>query len=133
MSNYLIAFIPFILFYFLARIMMDRANRKLDAEKKAEMVDLFSNRSPLRYLWLAFLLGGLYAVWQAELLDLNYTLAFYFAGLIVYSVFYGRKSVGLLKANNFPPDYIRAYLSATLFQWAGIAFLVFGMILVRNG
>ena len=91
MSTYLIAFIPFILFYFLARIMMDRANRKLEPEKKAEMVDLFSNRSPMRYVWLALLMGGLYAVWQAELLDLNYTLAFYFAGLIVYSVFYGRK------------------------------------------
>ncbi len=133
MSSSFLAFIPFLLFLILSRMQMQKANRSLDDQQKVLLIDLFSKKSPLRYVWLALLLGSLYAIWEFGLLDMYIALALYFAGLIVYSLYYGRKSLTLLKANDFPTSYIRAYMSATLFQWAGIAFMVFALIYMANG
>ncbi|MHB1279604.1 MAG: hypothetical protein ACYC1Q_14550, partial [Bacteroidia bacterium] len=92
MENYMLALIVLLAFLLLSRLVNEKAMKKLEMEKKAALVDIFSkNRS-----WTLGILIAIFAIYFViigyELLDFYWTniayiivLFIYMAGMAVYA------------------------------------------------
>ena len=115
-------------FIFGARTINDRAVKKLDAEKKVELIDLFSGSRSWNFLLLLVIIGLFFLVLRFDLLDPVISIVLYIVALVAYMVFFGKISYDKLKKNDFPADFIRSYIISVSIRLVGIvvfmAFLI---------
>ena|SRR5687767_12310955 len=121
MDNYMIGVLVLLVCVLIARILNDRANKKLDQSKKAELIDLFSKSSAYHFGILIAILSLFYL--NIKMNCIGPTLA-----LTIYTIFFVLFFIGIsylyhkkLKDNNFPESYIRLYLLSICIRFLGIA------------
>lgn len=125
MDHFMLAFLLLIGSIFLSRYVNDRAIQKLEQDKKAQLVDLFSNRRNYSTFILFGIVALFFAVIHFNWLDAFLTYVIYALSIIVYMVVNGYRSYQQLKQLQFPDFYIRAYLPSTFIRFASIVIFLF--------
>lgn len=120
MDNYPLAFLVLLISFFLSRIVNNNAVKKLEAQEKADLVDLFSaNRS-----WTFGILIAVFAFYfvsiKYELLDLFWTNILYISVLFIYMTMMFVYAFKKLKEQNFPESYIKSYILSTAIRYVGL-------------
>ena len=120
MSPFLSATLVLIAAMFGSRLIQDSANRKLENDKKALLVDLFSkNRTAL--LGSLFLIIGLFLLnTQYGWIDDGLAFFAYISLILLFITITSINAYGKLKVNAFPMNYIRAFLIATAIRVLGM-------------
>ena len=120
----MIAVVVLFLSIVLSRLINERANRKLDQEKKALLVDIFAKD---RITSIGVLLGIIVLFF----IGLKYTTVkplvaylIYFAVLLVFMIYSSYRSYKKLEKADFPKPYINQYLVATAIRFLGIVLFV---------
>ena len=128
MDYFMIAFIVFMVFIFGARILNDKAVKKLSVEKKAELVDLFSGTRIWTYGLLIAILILYFLILEFELLAPLVAVVIYFLLLIAFLLYNANVSYRKLKASEFPEEFIKSYLISASVRLIGIL-MFFGLLM----
>lgn len=128
MENYMPAFLVLLAFLLLSRLVNTKAIKKLEPEKKAALVEIFSqNRSWVLGILIAFFAFYFVSI-TYELLDIYWTNIIYILLGLIYmaamAVYVFRK----LKEFDFPKTYISSYILSTFLRFLGL-----GLFLVLLG
>lgn len=125
MDHFMLAFLLLMGSIFLSRYVNDRAIQKLEQDKKAQLVDLFSSRRNYSTFILFGIVALFFAVIHFNWLNAFLTYVIYALSIIVYMVVNGYRSYQQLKQLQFPDFYIRAYLLSTFIRFASIVIFLF--------
>ena len=128
MDNFMISFMVLLVFIFGTRIISEKANKKLSVEKKAELIDLFSNTRTRTFGLIILIIGLYFLALKFQILPPSLTMALY---LILLLAFIGYNTVAAqrkLKENDFPDEFIKSYLLTSTLRFIGI--LIFFAILM---
>lgn len=129
MDTILIAFLIFMVAIIGARMINDRANKKLDNEKRAALFDLFAKGRIFMYIALAGIVAIFVVSLKFELLDTMLTFLIYAVLLFAYVIVTNYIAWKRLKENNYPDFYIRSYIFSSVIRIVGIVvFLALLMI-----
>ncbi|KAF5039980.1 hypothetical protein DSECCO2_538270 [anaerobic digester metagenome] len=129
MDTILIAFLIFMVAIIGARMINDRANKKLDNEKRAALFDLFAKGRIFMYIALAGIVAIFVVSLKFELLDTMLTFLIYAVLLFAYVIVTNYIAWKRLKENNYPDFYIRSYIFSSVIRIVGIVvFLALMMI-----
>ena len=113
---------------FLARSINEKANKKLDQEKKAQLIDLFSNNSK-RYIILLIIVVLTIIGFNTNIMNPFIISLGFFSFLIYLFIISILRVTKKLKENNFPTEYIKEVKKASFIRLFGISamllFLVF--------
>ena len=110
---------------FIARFINEKANKKLDPAKKAELVDLFSKDRIYYFGTSIVLLGGFLLVLRFNILDAFLSVVIYFTLIIIFFLVLVYLSNLKLNKHDFPKDYIRAYLVSVTLRLLGLAIFIY--------
>jgi cobalamin synthase len=124
MENYIVSVIAFLAFLYVAKILNEKATKKLSTEQKAELVDLFSTRSPLRYGIIILLIILYFLLLKYHIFEPMITMAGYFVVLLLFIIYTARISYFKLKTNNFPDSFIKVYIGSTVLRLLGIVLMM---------
>ena len=125
MDHFMLAFLLLMGSIFLSRYVNDLAIQKLEQDKKAQLVDLFSSRRNYSTFILFGIVALFFAVIHFNWLNAFLTYVIYALSIIVYMVVNGYRSYQQLKQLQFPDFYIRAYLLSTFIRFASIVIFLF--------
>ena len=128
MDDYIIAAIVFLAFILGSRAISNKANKTLSAEKKAELVELFSTNRNKSYLILVLILAVHFALLKLEIMDEDIVFGLFFASFLGFMGYNSYAGYHTLKTNNFPKNYTKTYLVATILRYAGIVSFVVIML-----
>jgi hypothetical protein len=128
MTNFIYYLIGFIVFIYIARMLGDRALKHLNGDQKAGLIDLFVEDRKYGGIAIFCMVIGFLIIIQFDLLDTVIAFIGYFVLMIVIMIVKAFRTNTKLKANNYPPDYIRTVLLASAFATLGIL-IFFGLIL----
>tara|TARA_B100001094_G_C17847669_1_gene631049 strand:+ start:123 stop:515 length:393 start_codon:yes stop_codon:yes gene_type:complete len=113
---------------FLSRSINKKANRRLDQEKKAQLIDLFSNNSK-RYIILLIIVVLTIIGFNTNIMNPFVISLGFFSFLIYLFIFNILRVTKKLMENNFPTEYIKEVKKASFIRLFGISamllFLVF--------
>lgn len=122
MDHYMIGVIVLLVAIFIARVINDRANKKLDQDKKAELIDLFSKGSIYTYGILLGILGLFFLNLKLNWIDYGLAFVIYIIALVGYSVVTNYRAYKKLKSYNFPDRYIKDFLISSSLRLLGLIF-----------
>lgn len=114
------SFLVLLVSIFLSRIVNEKANKGLNQEKKAELVDLFSKQRVWRFGFLILVFAVYFASSYYNLLKPEYTYGLYMVFIFVFILYSGLNSFNILRKNNFPDNYIKLYLLSTSITALGL-------------
>lgn len=112
-TNYTIGLFSMLGIILVARILNERALRKLDKEKKVELLDLFSGRRIYSFIALIVILALFYAGIKFEVVPPLVNVVIFVCLIALHILFSGLSSYRVLKNNDFPEFYITNYLLTT--------------------
>lgn len=116
----MIAFVLLLGLIFISLTINEKATKKLDQDKKAALIDLFSSGRIYTFGILIGIIVLFFLSMRFNLIDPLITYIIYivsiFAFIIITSIFSYRK----LKANDFPDSYIKSYLFSTSLRFIGL-------------
>lgn len=123
MNKFIISFIILFGTFFISRIIIEKATKKLDQDKKAALIDLFSKA---RVYSFGITIGLMILFWVS--LNFNLSTPWIDMGLIfMLTIIMSYFSYKKLKVNNFPATYIKSYLLSTLLRL--FALMIFFVLL----
>jgi Flp pilus assembly protein TadB len=125
MDHFMLAFLLLMGSIFLSRYVNDRAIQKLEQDKKAQLVDLFSSRRNYSTFILFGIVALFFAVIHFNWLNAFLTYVIYALSIIIYMVVNGYRSYQQLEQLQFPDFYIRAYLLSMFIRFASIVIFLF--------
>ena len=128
MDDLMIGVLVFFAFILASRYMNDRASKKLDQEKKAELVDLFSKGRILGYVIILGSLALYFIGIKTQVLDLWLLMGAYFILIIGYIMVLALNTFKKLVAHEFPKEFIASYVYSTILRILGV--IVFMAIVV---
>lgn len=120
MDNFMIAAILLLVFIVVSRTLSEKAMKKLDPDKKVELIDIFSTGRTTQSVILIILMVAFFASLRWRVVPPLISYITYVAVILTFLVIQGFKSVKLLKKHNFPDFYIRSYLITTSLRFIGI-------------
>lgn len=120
MDGFMIAFLFFLGTIFLSRWLSDRANKALDQQKKAELVDLFSNTRLASFGILAVIILVFFGSIKFQWVDPFVSYLLYTVAIVTFLVISSLQSVRKLRSANFPEAFIRSFLLSTLVRFIGL-------------
>jgi hypothetical protein len=120
MDTFIISFTLLLGVVFLSRMINEKANKKLDQTKKAELVDLFSSSRIYSFGALIVIIIMFFLSLRFDLIDPFVTYLIYIFLAITYMIITGLYSYKILRKNNFPDSYIRSYLLSTTIRFIGL-------------
>lgn len=120
METYPGAILVFLAFLIFSRLVNVKAIKKLEMDKKAALVDIFSkNRS-----WTLGILIAIFAFYfisiSYALFDFYQTNIIYIIVLLVYMAAMAVYALRKLKEHVFPDFYIRAYILSVMLRFVGL-------------
>lgn len=125
MNNYYIAaIITWLGMTFLSRRVSDQANKTLDVDKKAALVDLASGNRTLSLVSVISIVGLFFLCIKYEWLNPILAYILYFVLLIASFVISSYLIFKKLKEHQYPEAYVRSYLISAGLRVLGIAFFV---------
>lgn len=124
MDNFMIAFVLLMLSVFASRLLSERAGKKLDQEKKAALVDLFSADR----IWSYGILFGIVLLFflslKFGLVEAFWAYTAYIVLLLAYLLILSYRSYTKLKAHGFPAAYIQSFILASTLRFLGLLLFV---------
>jgi hypothetical protein len=130
-NNYMIAIVTWLGFTFASRIINDRASKKLEQDKKAALIDLFSKSGRVTFGIMIVIIVLFFLSLKFKLIVEAWTAFFaYFTSVSILLFFSSYGSYKKLKENNFPDSYISAYILSTALRLLG--FVLFFAIAGSN-
>src|SRR6267154_2918382 len=120
MDNFMIAFVLLLVFMFVSRSMNEKANKKLDQAKKAELIDLFSKDRIWTFGTLIVIISLFFISIRFDLVDPVISYVAYVVLIFAFIVVTGISSYRKLKRNGFPDSYIQSYLITTSLRVVGL-------------
>ncbi len=124
MDKFMIGTIAFLLALFASCAMLNKANRKLETEKKAELLDLFSKNRVYRFIFLTGIIVVFLVSYKFELIYPFYNFLIYVLLLFGFMANIGYRSYIELKENDFPDEYIKVYIFSTIVRFSGLIFFI---------
>jgi hypothetical protein len=124
----MISVLVLLAFIFLARVINEKANKKLTTEKKAELIDLFSKSRTWTFGLLIVIIGIYFFILKYQMLEPLTSLAIYILLLLAFILYNTRMAYRKLKSNGFPDSFIRTYLISTSIRFVGIL-IFFGLLI----
>lgn len=132
MDPFIIGIVVFFGFVMLSRFILDKANKQLDEDKKAILIDDFSKQRMINFVMLIAVIVFYFVVTSFNLIDP--TLAFIIYITVFGLIFIGNEVVNYrkFKARNFPDFYIRAYITSSAIRAIGIVSFISFLLLMGN-
>lgn len=124
MDNFMISFIIFIVAIFFSRKIIEKANKKLDQEKKAALIDVFSRDRIWTYGMLLGLIILFFITLRFSLIDPLWAYLIYIFLLISYVIMMAYYSYKKLKTNDFPSFYIQSYVLSLSLRLIGLLIFI---------
>ncbi len=128
MDPLIYVFVPVFIAIIASRTITERANKHLDQEQKAGLVDLFSEMRTQGVWIIVGLIVVFFANMKFKFIPANIALSVYFFVLVAYMILLGTRSNKILRENNYPREYIKMYLLASSIRLAGILAMVAGLM-----
>jgi hypothetical protein len=119
-DNLMIAFVLLLGCIFASRTISIRATKKLDQDKKALLMDLFSGVGIYTYGILIGIIVLFFISLRFHLIDPFITYIIYIVSLLGFIIILSYFSYSKLKKNNFPDSYIKSYLISTSLRLLGL-------------
>jgi hypothetical protein len=120
MDNFMIAFVLLLGLIFISRTINEKATKKLDQDKKAALIDLFSNGRIYTFGILIGIIVLFFLSMRFNLIDPLITYIIYIVSLFTFIIITSIFSYKKLKANDFPDTYIKSYLLSTSLRFIGL-------------
>lgn len=120
MDNFTIGFIFLLLVILASKILNASANKKLDHDKKAELVDLFSKQQIYSLGFLIVIIMGYFSGFTFKLLNPQVMNVIYIVLIFGFIIVSGFLSYKKLKKNGFPDSYIKSYVTTTSIRFLGL-------------
>jgi hypothetical protein len=124
MDKFIVPFLILLLSVFISRTLLDKANTKLDQDKKAALIDLFSGRRIWSFAWLMLIIVSFFLCMKFQWIDRFWSFTLYFIALFIYLFVNAYLTFVKLKSNGFPVFYINAYLWSTSIRAFGLVLFV---------
>jgi divalent metal cation (Fe/Co/Zn/Cd) transporter len=124
MDNFMISFIILIVAIFFSRMIIEKANKKLDQEKKAALIDVFSRDRIWTYGMLLGLIILFFITLRFSLIDPLWAYLIYIFLLISYVIMMAYYSYKKLKTNDFPSFYIKSYVLSLSLRLVGLLIFI---------
>jgi divalent metal cation (Fe/Co/Zn/Cd) transporter len=124
MDNFMISFIILIVAIFFSRMIIEKANKKLDQEKKAALIDVFSRDRIWTYGMLLGLIILFFITLRFSLIDPLWAYLIYIFLLISYVIMMAYYSYKKLKTNDFPSFYIKSYVLSLSLRLIGLLIFI---------
>lgn len=122
------AFVLLLVVVLIARVINQRAYKKLEQEKKLELIDLFSNKSIYTFAILIAIISLFFIATKYDLVSPFVLYSIYTIAIFALIFISGYFSYKKLKEHNFPNDYIRSYLASMFLRVLGL--LVFFVMIM---
>ena len=130
MDNFMLAFIVLLVSMFSARKIVAGAMAKLEQNKKAELMDLFSKKSSTNMAILIGIVIIFFANIKFRFIDQEIAYIVYSIALLSFLIISGLKSHKKLTEHGFPLDYIKSYITSTTIRFLGI--IIFFIVLWKK-
>jgi hypothetical protein len=120
MDELTIGFIFILVVILISRILNVKANKMLDQEKKAELIDLFSKHQIYTLGILIVIISGYFIALKFNLLNPQVINIIYLILVFGFIIMSGALSFRKLKNNGFPDSYVKLNLAATSIRFFGL-------------
>jgi hypothetical protein len=127
MNNIIFYLIGFFVVIYIARLMGEKAIKHLSSEQKAGLIDLFTKERRYGSAIILTLVIVFLIVLQTRLVAPIVAFIAYFVVMIGYIIVKNYRTYTKLTAHNYPAEYIRKVLLATIIAALGII-IFFGLI-----
>lgn len=127
MDNLMFAFLIFIAAIFISRKISSNALSKLNTDKKSEVIDLFSNKSTLSFIFLFSIVVLFFLNIKFEFINRTVAFILYCIIILAYTSVESFKAYDKLKSHDFPITYIKSYILSSSIRIIGI--LIFFLLL----
>ncbi len=124
MDNFMIAFIVLLVFILIGRAINEKANKKLEQDKKAALIDLFAGGRIYTFGILIGIIALYFAAIKWQLIDPLLAYIFYLIALLVFLIVNGYSSYKKLQVNQFPEFYIKSFILSTTIRFIGLIIFV---------
>src|SRR5690348_11520350 len=124
MSNLTILMLVFFVLIFTSMFITNNANKKLDQEKRAGLISLFSRQRMITFGLLIALKALYYVNTAYSLIDLKTASTVYFVVILVTFIISGYANYRTLKNNGYPAFYIKSYILAFVIRMLAVALVV---------
>lgn len=114
----------------ISRVIYDKAVKKLDQEKKAELVDLYGKRNVSSLLIIAAFLGVYYFIVMFDLLNPFIAFPILIIAMLAFIVRNGLTIRKKLRQQAFPTEFIRSFLLT--FTIRTVSLLLFMIVMMRD-
>ena len=120
MDNYMIAFVLLLGLILMSRTINEKANKRLDQDKKAALIDLFSKSRIYTFGILISIIVLFFLSLRFNLIDPLITYIIYIVSIFVFIIITSYASYKKLKKNDFPDSYIKSYILSTSLRFIGL-------------
>jgi len=120
----MISFVLLLLAVFGARTILERANKHLDQEKKAQLIDLFSRNRIYNFALLVGLILLYFLSLEMAWFDPFISYVAFSLALVLFLIGTAFISYKRLSDHDFPYPYIRAYIGSTSLRFLGLVVFV---------
>ncbi len=124
MDNFMFAFILLLVSTFIARATSTKATNKLDQDKKAELLDLFSRNGIYSFGILIVIVILYFGNLKFAIIEARLSTIIFYILLLAFISISSYLSYQKLKINNFPKSYIQSYLLAMCIRFAGLILFI---------
>ena len=133
MNNLFISFIVLLVFILASRFINDRANRKLEPQKKADLVDIVSKNRIYSYVAIALIVLLYFVSIKFEIFS-NYMIWVGYIILVLgLLILNGVRYYKKLKKNDFPDTYLKSFALSTVIRLIGfVVFIALYIFLLWN-
>lgn len=120
MDNFMIAFVLLLGLILISRTINEKATKKLDQDKKAALIDLFSDSRIYTFGTLIGIIVLFFLSMRFNLIDPKITFIIYIVSIFTFIIITSLFSYRKLKANDFPDSYIKSYLISISLRFIGL-------------
>jgi len=120
----MISFVILLVTILFSRMINEKANQKLDQDKKAALIDVFSKDRIWTYGALIGIVVIFFISLKFNLIDPFWAYIIYIILLISYIVFLAYYSYKKLKSSDFPNFYIKSYILSSSLRLLGLVVFV---------
>jgi len=124
MELYIVGLVVFLFAFIIARFLLDKANLRLEPEKKALLVDIASAGRVVNLVVLAAIIGFFLLNLQYQWTDPVTGVMIYTILVVAFSIWANTRIYSRLKNKDFPQTYTRTFIVCAIIRLSGLALLV---------
>lgn len=125
MDNFMIAILVMLLTSLVSRKINQTANKKLNEDKKAKLVDLFSKSGMYSFGVLIVILALYFGNIKFQWVEIGASSSIFVIFILTFLIANAYTTYKKLKNNDFPDSYIKQNLLATSIRFLGLIFFFY--------